>query len=403
MQNRYLQREILASLKEELANHKILILLGARQVGKTTLMNELEEYLLNDDKKVQFYNLEIPDDSLVFSEEPSLLFKRLTKNTDYVFIDEFQYYQNATKLFKAIYDDKKSKVKIIASGSSSLDMHKHLSESLAGRKVEYLIYPLSFREFQQSRNSFQDYLVYGANPELIHIKDKNKQAQYLKGLVATYIMKDIKALIKEENVTAFNALLYYLADNQGQLISSNSLANELKISNFSVEKYLEILSQTYILHRINSYSANLSNELKKSKKYYYYDTGIRNSIINDLSVLQSRRDKGSIYEQYVCNFLVKNSPPNSELRFWRTRNGDEIDFVFIKNRKPYIFEVKSRLFSDSIPDAMKIFVRNYPNTQAAFVINETLSTELEYRGVTVRFVKIEDIEKDLGLREVLAL
>ncbi len=395
-----LTREIFDTLKQELDNSKILILLGARQVGKTTLMNELEAYLLNEDKTTQFYNLEIPEDSLSFSQDQVELFKQLTKNTDYLFIDEFQYYENATKLFKAIYDDRKSKVKIIASGSSSLEMHKHLEESLAGRKTQYIIYPLSFTEYRASKRSFDQYLIYGGNPELTHIKDKNKQGKYLKDLLATYIMKDIKALVKEENVSSFNALLYHLADHQGQVVSTNSLANELRMKNVLVEKSLEILSQTYVIHKIFSYSANLSNELKKSKKYYYYDMGIRNSIINDFSEIKVRKDKGSIYEQYVCNFLIQNSPANSELRFWRTRNDDEIDFVFLKNRKPYIFEVKSQIKTKVIPDAMKIFIRNYPSTQAAFIINENLEDEIEYRDVPVRFIKISQIEDDLGLKEI---
>ena len=197
-------------------------------------------------------------------------------------------------------------------------------------------------------------------------------------------------------------MLYDLAYNQGQVISSNTLANKYRLNHSTVERYLEILSQTYILHKINSYSKNLSNELKKSKKYYFYDTGMRNALLNNFDDIKERKDKGSIYEQYFCNFLINNSSPNSELRFWRTRNGDEVDFVYLKNNKPYIFEVKSKLRKAQIPDSIKTFINNYRDLQAAYVVNENIETQLEYNDVTVNFIKIDSIEDDLILKDILS-
>ncbi len=400
MQSLGIFRPIFNELKEELKNQKILILLGARQVGKTYLMQELENEVLNEDKQVKFFNLEIPSDSRFFAQDEAELYDSLVKDADYIFIDEFHYLKNATKLFKAIYDDRKSKVKIIASGSSALEIHKHLKESLAGRKTTYIITPLSFTEINQAKKSFNWYLNFGGYPELVKIKEKKSQIRYLEEVVRTYILKDIKALIDEEHIPSFNAMLYDLAFNQGQVISANSLANEYRLNHGTVERYLEILSQTYILHKIPSYASNLSNELKKSKKYYFYDIGIRNSIINNFEEITKRKDKGSIYEQYVCNFLLNNATANAELRFWRTRNDDEIDFVYLKNNKPYIFEVKSKLRKAAIPDAMKTFINSYRNLEAAYVINENIETELEYNGFTVNFIKISDIEEDIVLKEV---
>lgn len=400
MQENRIFRPIFDKLKNELENQKILILLGARQVGKSFLMQELENEVLNEEKKVRFFNLEIPNDSRFFAQDEVELYKNLTKNLDFVFIDEFHYLDNATKLFKAIYDDRKNKIKIIASGSSALEIHKHLKESLAGRKVTYIITPLSFTELKQVKKSIEWYFSFGGYPELVNIKDRRNQIKYLEEVVKTYIFKDIKALINKEHIPSFNAMLYYLAFNQGQVISANSLANEYRLNHATVERYLEILSQTYILHKIPSYSENLSNELKKSKKYYFYDIGIRNSIINNFEEISKRKDKGSIYEQYLCNFLLTNAPANAELRFWRTRNDDEIDFVFLKNNKPYIFEVKSKLRKAEIPDAMKTFINNYRNLQAAYVINENIEAEIEYNDFTVNFIKISNIEDDLILKEI---
>ncbi len=393
-------REIKAELLEQLTKPEALILLGARQVGKTYLLRELENYLKSQGKKVQFFDLELPDHSRFFDQDLVELYQALTEDTDYLFVDEFQYFDNASKLFKAIHDDKRINTKVIASGSSSLEMHKHLKESLAGRKIEKIIRPLGFKEFSQSKQSFKSYLLYGACPGLLHKKTASDKRDLLKQLLQTYIMKDIKGLIKEENISAFNNLLYHLAQSQKQVTSTSSLANELKVTDITVEKYIDILEQTYVLYRIYSYSANLSNELKKSKKYYFYDNGIRNAIINNFSELNERQDKAAIYEAYVCHFLKTKCPSHGEIRFWKTKSGHEVDFVFIKNHKPYIFEVKSKLKSLEIPEPMKTFIKNYPNLVKAFVVNENLEGELWYRGFKVSFIRLQDLEFESEVLEI---
>ena len=145
------KRDSFDDLIKCLKKSEILILIGARQVGKTHLMIELEKFAKAKKKKTKYFNLEIPEDSRYFNQDLASLYKDITKNTDFIFIDEFQYFENASSLFKAIFDDRKLKVKIIASGSSSLEMHKHLKESLAGRKIEKHIFPLSFSEFKQTK------------------------------------------------------------------------------------------------------------------------------------------------------------------------------------------------------------------------------------------------------------
>ena len=147
MVNVKIKREILSNLVEELDNPKILILLGARQVGKTFLLNELETHCKKKKKTTKYFNLELPDHSRYFAKDIVELYKEVTKDIDYLFIDEFQYFNNASKFFKAIFDDKRNKTKVVASGSSSLEMHKHLKESLTGRKTTKIIRTLNFNEF----------------------------------------------------------------------------------------------------------------------------------------------------------------------------------------------------------------------------------------------------------------
>jgi len=379
-------------LASELSKPQVLILIGARQVGKTFLMGKLQNYLKQKGKKASYFNLEIPRDSRLFASNIIELYEKITNSVDFIFIDEFHYFENASSFFKAVFDDKKLKIKIIASGSSSLQMHKHLKESLAGRKVEKIIYPLSYNEFRQSGRSFNEYLIYGGLPGLLELKTNNEKIELLASLVETYILKDVKSLIKEENISAFNKLLYLLADRQGQIISVSSLSNELGLDNKTIGSYLDILELTFIAYSLPSYSKNLSNELKKSRKYYLYDIGIRNSLLNDFEGLKNRNDKGLIYETYVNNYIRSQAPKNSELRFWRTKKGDEVDFVYLKNRKPYLIEVKSKLQDTDIPPSMLKFVSHYKNTKGIFIINENIEKVVEHSGVEIDFIKLENLE-----------
>lgn len=395
-----IKREIYAKLLKELNEPEILILTGARQVGKTFLLNELEKHVKLKNKRTQYFNLELPKDSLIFNKDTVELYDLLTTKTDYLFIDEFQYFENASKFFKAVFDDRNLKVKIIASGSSSLEMHKHLKESLAGRKYEKIIYPLSYLEFSQTKESFEKYLVYGGLPGLISKRTIRKKIELLNNLLETYILKDVKALIKEENISAFNNLIFLLASYQGQLVSINNLSNGLKVDNKTIERYISILEKTFVLYSLPSYSGNLSNELKKSKKYYFYDIGIRNLITTNFKPLKLRGDKGIIYETFVHNFLKHNLSKNMKLLFWRTRDGDEVDFVMLKNLDPYIFEVKSKINSFDIPNGIKKFIRSYPNTKKAFVINENLSGMEKYNNIKVHFLAINKLEYSSDIKNV---
>ena len=396
------KRFVFKELIKELSTKSVLILIGPRQVGKTFLMNQLKDYLTKKNKRTKYFNLEIPRDSRLFAKDIVELYDEITKNIDYLFIDEFHYLENASKLFKAIFDDTDLKIKIIASGSSSLEMHKHLKESLAGRKEEKVIYPLTYTEFKQTQKSFSEYLTYGGLPGLLHVKESNKKINLINNLLETYILKDIKGLIKEENISAFNNLLYLIADYQGQIVSTSSLANELRVDNKTVESYLNILEKTFVLYPLFSYSGNLSNELKKSKKYYIYDLGIRNAILNDFENLKNRKDKGIVYESCIHNYIRFKSPKNSELRFWRTKKGDEIDFVYLKNRKPYIIEVKSKLNSAETPKAFHKFINNYPNTQRAFVINENLEEKITLKNIDIEFIKLENLETNKTFNSIFS-
>ncbi|MDY6967617.1 MAG: ATP-binding protein [Spirochaetota bacterium] len=390
-----IKRNIIDSLYDEFNRREISILLGARQVGRTFLLNKLKEKAVSKKLRVRSYNLEIPADIIKFNKPDVDIFEELTRDVDILFIDEFHYLENASKLFKAIYDSKK-RVKIFASGSSSIEIHKHLKESLAGRRLVSRIYPLSYDEFLQrgaTKKSFETYLLYGGLPGLIHHNKKEEKIRLLNEILETYIQKDIKSLIKEENIRAFNTLLYLLAENQGSVTALSNLASDVGLTAKTINNHLSILEQTYILFPLYSYAKNIGNELKKSKKYYFYDLGIRNVLLKDFSPINQRNDAGVLNESFIFLQLQNRLKPNMELKFWRNKQGDEIDFVILINRKPFLIEVKTNINRLEIPTAMKTFIKKYPETMGGVVFSNNIKGKLEFLNKSIVFMSHNKINE----------
>lgn len=386
-----INRNVFNKLKEELSQKEISILLGARQVGKSTLLREIEKVASNQGIASHYYDLEISADLEELSGDSRQVFEKLSGGPPLVFIDEFHYLKNASKIFKAIFDSKK-KIKIYASGSSSMEIHKHLKESLAGRFRKTMIYPLTFDEAQQIPGcDLKYYLQWGGMPGLVHRKTTEEKMELLDNIVSTYLTKDIKALIQEENVRAFNSLLYLLAQNQGSLVSHASFAREIGLSEPTVAKHLEIMAQTYVCFPVTSFSQNLANELKKSRKYYLFDLGIRNSLLKDFRPADQREDKGLLHESFVFFHLFSQLKPNMELRFWRTKKAEEVDFILIKNRLPVPIEVKSSLKRAEIPSGLRLFLKHYPKAPFGIVFSENLSVESSCEGRPVYFKPLQEV------------
>ncbi len=384
------KRIIYKKLCDDLNRPEISILLGARQVGKTHLLKEVEKFARKSGKTTAYFNLEIPDDLLQFTGSESESFHFLTTIAEVIFIDEFHYLKNASHLFKAVFDSKHN-VKIFASGSSSIEIHKHLKESLAGRRRVHRIFSLSLEEYKINNLPMDSILIEGSLPGLLKEENMKDKMVYLQGLLETYILKDIKSLIKEENVRAFNHLLYLLAENQGSVVSVANLAREVGLTSKSIDNYLNILEQTYVCFSLPVFSTNQGNELKKSKKYFFYDLGIRNAIIKNFErVMNRRNDKGVLYESIIFLELLQRVGPDTSLYFWRTKQKDEVDFIKVINRQPIPIEVKSDLKQMRVPDGLKAFLNRYPSTQEAYVINTKQVGELEHKNVSVKFIRWSD-------------
>lgn len=390
-----IKRYILNKLQQELTQPEVVILLGPRQVGKTTLLKMLEDCAKQKGHSTVFFDLEQPQVLANFNRPDKEIVQMISGSSEIVFIDEFQYVRNISKIFKAIFDSKK-KIKIFCSGSSSLEIHKHIKESLAGRRFLYRIYPLEYTEIRNSYSNlaFEDYLRFGGMPGLTHTDSEERKQQILNELVGSYILKDIKSLIKEENIRAFNHLLYLLAQNQGSTVSVHSLSAEIGLSSKAINHYLDILEQTYVNYRIYSYSKNLGNELKKSCKTYLYDLGVRNMLLKDFSTIDTRPDKGIILESFVFLKLQAMLSPNMEIKFWRTKDGGEVDFILLKDRKPIPIEVKSKVISSEIPSGLKRFLNRYPAVKSAYIINEQIEKEIKYEDRLIHFLTFENFSKD---------
>ncbi len=389
-----IRRFIFNRLREELTRPEINILLGPRQVGKTTLLKELEQFARAQGHSTAFFDLEQPNTLAHFNRPDKHVIETLTGSGKIIFIDEFQYIQNASKIFKAVFDAGR-KTKIICSGSSSFEIHKHLKESLSGRRLTFRIFPCSLAELVESAYpiTLESFLQHGGMPGLTHADSNERKEHLLSELLASYILKDVRALVKEENIRAFNHLVYLLAGNQGSVVSVNSLANEIKMSAKAIHRYLDILEATYANSRVYSFSKNLGNELKKSFKTYLYDLGIRNAILKDFSLPGQRPDKGALFETFVFLTLQQLLTPATEIKFWRTKDGDEVDFILLYNRQPIPIEVKSRLNSTQIPQGLRRFLLRYPTARAAYVINENLTDSQTHNSCLVHFITFEQFSR----------
>lgn len=395
-----IKRIVYNKLVREIRKPYISIMVGPRQVGKTFLLKQIEKECNGRGLTTRFYNVEDPRDLQNFTGSDEQVVSMLSDAADVVFLDEFHYLKNATRIFKVLYDSNK-KIKIFASGSSSMQIHKHLKESLAGRYRLSIIHPLYYMEMQQiPQYRLNNYFKYGGLPGLIHEKRPEDKIELLHNIRATYLQKDIKSLIKEENIRAYNHLLYSLAQFQGSTVPVASLAKEIGLSEPAVKYHLELMTQTYVCNPLESYSKNLANELKKKKKYYLYDIGMRNSILNDFSAIESRDDKGVIIESFVLLSIIKQLKPNMEVKFWRTRQGDEVDFILLKNRVPVPVEVKYSASADHVPKGIIKFLKKYKEAPCGIVFTKDGNGEVSFDNRKIKFMDWQEAETIDYLQDV---
>jgi predicted AAA+ superfamily ATPase len=335
-------RKLEELINARLFTGKVILVIGARQTGKTTSINNIVSKLHN----VLVLN---GDDAVVrtlLSSANTGQIRAIIGDHKIIFIDEVQRIDNIGLTAKIIADNF-SEVQLILSGSSSFEIKNSLSESLTGRKWEYIMYPIIWNELEQTYGYIQAQqqlelrMIYGMYPEIItHPADEKER---LKQLIDSYLYKDLLAFANIRKSEVLEALLKALALQMGCEVSLNELAQLLKIDKSTVKSYIEILEKGFIVFTLSSYSNNMRSELKFAKKIFFWDNGIRNAIINNFNPLSMRNDVGALWENFMISERMKKNNydnPYAKSYFWRTVSQHEIDYIEENDNEITAFELK---------------------------------------------------------------
>jgi uncharacterized protein len=359
----YIQRFSENQILQSIQANKVVLLFGARRVGKTILLKQIAEKL---SLKILFLNGEDYDTQILLEKRSVTSYKELLSDIELLIIDEAQHLPEVGKILKLIVDEIPG-IKVIASGSSSFDLLNKTGEPLVGRAFQFYMFPISQAELSTTENyletvrNFHKRLIYGSYPEIIGIESKNEKEEYLKNIVSSYLFKDILSIEGIRNNVKMKQLVRLIAFQVGNEVSYEELGKQIGMSKNTVEKYLFLLSQCFIIFRLGSFSGNLRKEITKAGKWYFWDNGIRNAVISDLSPIELRKDVGALWENYFISERIKRNTylnNKTESFFWRTYDRQEIDYVETHLKKIHAFEIKWSKSKAKIPAA---FEKSYPD------------------------------------------
>lgn len=355
-------RLIRNKLEENLFQGRVLILYGARRVGKTTLVQEIfKKY-----PRSKYFDFEDPQERALFSDAGVDRLKLILQGYDLAVFDEAQKFGQIGQLLKLIHDHL-PEVQVIATGSSSFDLANNLNEPLTGRKWEFKLFPLSVSEISKNKDAsyllknLEEFLVYGTYPAVMDVGLNQKQ-QVLKELTKSYLFKDIFSLQDVRDPESLEKLVQLLAFQVGQQVSFHELGTQLKIKQETVAKYIRLLEMSFVIFRLPSFSRNLRREISKSRKIYFYDLGLRNALINNFNPLSLRNDHGALWENFCILERMKYLEYKQETAnyyFWRNYQKQEIDYIEEASGVLHAFEFK---WTDRKKVKLpKSFAEAYPN------------------------------------------
>ena len=373
----YIARSLEPELQRRLFQGKALIVYGPRQCGKTTLIRHITEPYRDD---VLWLNGDNPDTRNLLSGISVSTWKRVLGQRRILVVDEAQCIENIGRSLKLAVDEL-PEIQVIATGSSSFELMNRTAEPLTGRKFEFRLLPFSFAElchargFPEEKQERERRMLFGSYPDIVaHPGD---EPQRLADIAGSYLFKDIYALDGLRKASLIEKIVSALAMQLGSEVSYNELAGLVGTDNKTVERYVELLSQCYVIFRLTAFARNLRNEIKKGFKIYFYDLGIRNAVINNFAPLAARTDAGGMWENYLIVERLKkivNLPFRPRSFFWRTRapQNREIDYLEEADGALKAWEIKSNpnsrakippIFSAAYPDAATGMVtpENYEN------------------------------------------
>ena len=354
----YLVRDLSENIIKKLQPNKVVIVFGARRVGKTVLVKEILDKINEPVLTLNGEDINVHDKLSIRTVEN---YKQILGSYKILYIDEAQKIPYIGLILKLMIDEIEG-LRIIISGSSSFDIYKDAGEPLTGRKYSFNLYALSENEYNQVENSItkidkvRERLIFGNYPELIHIPDREDKIDYLNEMVSSYLLKDILVYENIKNSQKIFNLLRLISFQIGGEVSLQELGKQLGISKNTVEKYLDLLSKVYILHKVEGFSRNLRKEITKNSRWYFLDNGIRNAVIANFNLIESRNDIGQLWENYMISERIKYQEYkrlSSNNYFWRTYEQQEVDWVEERGGHLFAYEFKWKESNVKIPTQWK--------------------------------------------------
>ena len=381
-------REILPRMESFFGTDEIVVVLGARQVGKSSLLLYLQELFRREGKDTYFIDLEdIEIRKEIVSPSGLLSYLKMkgykSGRKAYVFLDELHHLEDATGILKFLHDHHPG-LKFFVSGSSSLRLRLRMRESLMGRKIVFILYPLRFPEFLLFREErellgilrehglkgitepflgrllslYEEYLIWGGYPKVVLTENVEIRRERLKEIFTTYMEKEVYEFIKREKAGRFSDLVSFLGAQSANLYKTLEVSKEMGMQRPTVERYVKILEETFVVKRLYPFATNLQKELTRTPKLYFLDTGFLNFAIRDFRPLRLRQSPGIFVETGVFVSLLFSLPSHADIRFWRKRGGREVDFVIRMDGNIIPVEVKWK-DNPRIPGALIEFMDLY--------------------------------------------
>jgi len=363
-----IKRQLESFLKENTGKAKII--LGPRQTGKTTILHQV----FDGKEKVIWFDGDEPDDRAIFENITSTRLKSIIGDNRTVIIDEAQKIDDIGNKLKLITDKIKG-VDLVVTGSSSFELSNKITESLTGRKTEFHLFPLSFKEMadhnglREELRMLPQRLVYGFYPEVVTSPGREKKV--LNEIVNSYMFKDILMWNRIQKPDKLMKLLQALAFQVGNEVSYTELGNIAELKKDTVESYITILERAFIVFRLGAFSRNLRKELKRNRKIYFYDLGIRNALISNFKSIEMRDDVGKLWENYCIAERIKHTHYNEiycSRYFWRTTDMQEIDYI--EERDGTLFAYEFKWNERKKPKLPEIFTSTYPNSETKVISKE---------------------------------
>jgi len=404
-----IKRKIYDKIKKHLDKKEITIISGIRQCGKSTILHKLRTNLIKEGEKTIFLNFDFDKDKEFLKTQESLVNKlkfEFGSNKGYVFIDEIQRRENAGLYLKGIYD-LRLPYKFIVSGSGSVELKEKIQESLLGRKRVFEMTPVNFSEFVNYKTNYKysekineyfefekekteqflkEYLNYGGFPRIVTERETDEKIELINEIYNSYIEKDLINLLNIGKPELFKDIFKMLSYLSGKLLNLTNISNDTDTSVQTLKKYLYFAEKTYSLTKIRPYFNNISKEIRKAPVIYFTDTGMMNYISGKYGNLSTPADFGFVFQNFIFNILKDTIPKNHEIKYWRTTDKAEVDFIIDKTSGVTPIEVKyKKLKKTNISRSLRSFINKY-EPQNAYIVNLSLKSKIKINKTTIHFI-----------------